>query len=539
MENIGTTDECVTISELVDPDYLIKVKEVEAVDDKFDSLYRKVTNNNEGEDSRMTEMVDKSNKTAVIIPFTRNQRLVDHELSESEIEGSQIEDTHVSNPDVVPKTPAIKLVNLRTVTPHFDHCFLLVIPKNEEYEETNDDDNLNSSPSGINHLEVTETQNETTTPTSKSSYKVKWPQAVTTSTPRYSIAGGWGPFEENEADPFLEIKATENSTQSTDTDTKMDSKVIQGKEEQTMATGNQLSLDSKYGSDKPSTALDSKTSTDAFANVKTVKFAQGTVFEPETDVKRVYIKPRRMLTPGRAKPQVCNNPRFQALIDQFETRPRKIEHNKQSDVNTPSLSDHSLHVRAIDFGENSGIEKVSHTNKPKDVNVDTPRSPFSAAFSSLTANITGRLSSVLHTIEEKSEIELKLMIKKKKVTIKTMTQQRESADDKKEIGIEKSTVENTQNYWSKVTNAVKNMLCGKQACQTPQRLMESLEFSASLTNKRKYEEVAEPDHSPPEHKRHKYTGRISGRPPLRRVACPLAKDEDELDIDHNKQWNKD
>lgn len=54
------------------------------------------------------------------------------------------------------------------------------------------------------------------------------------------------------------------------------------------------------------------------------------------------------------------------------------------------------------------------------------------------------------------------------------------------------------------------------AITTPHRSIDGNESSSSSASKRKCDEMSDPGLSPLNHKRHKYEGRIRGRPPLRR-----------------------
>ncbi|XP_068632260.1 uncharacterized protein fs(1)Ya [Battus philenor] len=508
MEDMINIDRCLTTSE-----NSVKGNDTEVID---------------GNGIDTSTSINKSNKTAVITPVIRLQRLVDYDLSETETEGSRIDDTSIPYSKEFPKTP-LPMKKQRAVTPHVRKYITLMRQKAvDEYEEILE--KMNGSPSGIGVLEESERQNfsqkEATTPTSQLPYMLKLAQAVTTSTPTHPAAAGWTLFDEQGADsPLSEIEATESPAQSVDKDSKTESENLQPKLKSIIVTESRIRLGSQDSSDKPVALLDTENSNETSVKIKKVKFAQDTVFDPEPKVKRVYRKPKRMLTPGPQKPRFCYNPHFQALVNRFEPPTRTpVNCKDEADACTPPVGDHGVHARAIDFREESCAEDETHSRESNDLYstcVSSPGAPLRAALSAVTANIAGTLETcidtVLRTTEEETEIEFKFVIKKKKVSVKAIAEGPQDAEEGKE-NIDKEAAENRENLWSSVAKAVKSVIWGKQVCQTPHRPLESDESSAWSANKRKYEEMTEHEHSPHDYKRHKYAGRIRGRPPLRRAS---------------------
>ncbi|CAH2041765.1 unnamed protein product, partial [Iphiclides podalirius] len=533
MEDLVDIEKCVTISELIDTECLAKGEILEAIDNKFDSLYDKVTNNNEGEDFEAIVSINKSNKTAVITPIVRKKHLVDYESSETDSEeGSKIEIMRTPHPKVAPKTPRLK--KQRSATPHAKKFITLMRQKVvEEYdesigiEENIDGSPVNGSPSGINRLEVSESEKGVTTPTSQLQHMLKLAQAVTTSTPTHPATAGWSLFQEQGVDsPLSEIETTENSpAQSMDTDPKTESDVVQPKLKSIIVTESRLRIGSQDSLEKQATFQETGNSTEASVKAKKVKFAQDTIFKPEPIIKRVYRKPKRMLTPGPQKPRFCHNPRFQALINRFESQARtpvQVKRQKPAET-TPPVGEHNMHARAIDFkDESTAVETESHSRESNELFstcIDTPAEPINNAITTLTANIAGTLqtclNSVLRTTEEETEIQFKFVITKKKVSVKRIADECEGVEERMN-SLHEESASNKENIWSSVARAVKNVFWGDQASQTPYQSYEDHDSTASSASKRKCDDMSDSEISPLNHKRHKYEGRIRGRPPLKR-----------------------
>lgn len=157
MEDLVDIEKCVTISELVDTESLTKSDIVETIDNKFDSLYDKATNNNNEGDFEAIVSINKSSRTAVITPIVRKKHLVDYESSEESEDSSKMDFVRTPHPKVAPKTPRLK--KQRTATPHAKKFITLMRQKVvEDYDEYMEEGNVkqspdNGSPSGIYHLE--------------------------------------------------------------------------------------------------------------------------------------------------------------------------------------------------------------------------------------------------------------------------------------------------------------------------------------------------------------------------------------------------
>lgn len=138
MEDLTNINKCVSITELID-----RPADNKEVEEKFDILFEKIGNNNEGDNFEAIVSVNKNSKTAVITPVVRKKHLVDYESSESEDEKADTMKTpHVK---FAPKTPRLK--RQRAATPHVKKFLNLMRQKVvEEYEETVDDDNYDGSP---------------------------------------------------------------------------------------------------------------------------------------------------------------------------------------------------------------------------------------------------------------------------------------------------------------------------------------------------------------------------------------------------------
>lgn len=159
MEDLIDVDKCVTISELVD-EPLHKDDVAKVIDNEFDSLYHNALNNNERENIAAIVSINKSNRTAVITPLSKDQHLVDYESSDAESEGSpKVQFVTTPHPKIVPKTPVSKKY-YRSATPHVNKYVQLMKQKAiDDYEEAiAKEENTNMSPisgamSGIGRLE--------------------------------------------------------------------------------------------------------------------------------------------------------------------------------------------------------------------------------------------------------------------------------------------------------------------------------------------------------------------------------------------------
>ncbi|XP_060804142.1 uncharacterized protein LOC132902542 [Amyelois transitella] len=537
MNDFVEIDKCTSISELVPND---QEPSKSLVDEKFDSIYEKTKNDTSNIEGIIS--VNKSSKTAVITPIVRKNHIVDYESSESEEEKSKGQQT--PHPKSAPKTP--KLKRQRIATPHAKKFYSLMRQKVvEEYDETIDDPDYDASPINSkasplrtdNNLSNPEKQKEITTPTSHIQPNLlKLAQAVTTSTPTHPANSGWSMFTGQGADsPLSEIENADSPAQNTNNEpSKPEPENVLPKLKSIIVTGSRIRLGSQDSSEKQVTFQDSMNNTEA-SSVKTkkVKFAEDTIFEQQPRVKRVYRKPKRMLTPGPQKPRFVHNPRFQALINRFEnkgfTLARTPVHppKEKSLESTPPVGDHAnMPARAINFKEDSPI--VDTENYSKESNelfktcVDSPVQPnINNAISALTTNIAGSLqhclSSVLRSNEDETEIQFKFVITKKKVSVKRLDEG--EALDEGISEIDRDLGHNKENIWSSVAKAVKNVFWGDQgtnfAITTPYKSSTN-DSTSSSASKRKCHEMSDPELSPLNHKRHKFEGKIRGRPPLRR-----------------------
>lgn len=116
MEDFFNVNKCTSMSELVNKSYEKPDKQEKTLEDKFDSIYEKVANeqNNDNENYEAILSVNKSNRTAVITPIQRQIHIVDYELTDSELEDSPKSKIQRTPHPRVPKTPQIK----RVATPH-------------------------------------------------------------------------------------------------------------------------------------------------------------------------------------------------------------------------------------------------------------------------------------------------------------------------------------------------------------------------------------------------------------------------------------
>lgn len=182
-----------------------------------------------------------------------------------------------------------------------------------------------------------------------------------------------------------------------------------------------------------------------------------------------------MLTPGPQKPRYVFNPRFQALINRFESQamtvartPVNTKDHKEKDLEeTPPAGDHVIPARAISFKDESPI--VESETQSKESNelfktcVESPVGPINNAITTLTANIAGSLqtclTSVLRSTDDETEIQFKFVITKKKVSVRKIAGDGES-EKLTEVDREEQT--NKENIWSSVAKAVKSVFWGKQ-----------------------------------------------------------------------------
>ncbi|KAF9416489.1 hypothetical protein HW555_006156 [Spodoptera exigua] len=526
MEDFLNIDKCTSISELIGQENEVGNSQMEKLDEKFESIYEKV--NKYGENIEGIIAVNKNTKTAVITPIVRKKNIVDYESSGSEDE-VKIELT-TPHPKIVSKTP--KLRRQRTATPHTKKLLTLMKQKVvEEYEETIGDEFDGSPANKLTPVRIENNEDleqEMTTPTSHLPHLIKLAQIVTTSTPTHAACNGWPLFADQGADsPLSEIETTESAAQSMNIEpSKSDSDAVPPKLKSIIVTGSKNRIGSQDSTEKHVTFQDSQ---EGSIKTKKVKFAEDTVFE-QPKVKRVFRKPKRMLTPGPQKPRYCYNPRFQALINRFENQgiimartPKTREKNTNNQENTPPVGEPStMQARAINFKEDSPqieSEQSKESNELFKTCIDTPEVGMNA-ISTLTTNIAGTLqnclSSVLMNTVEETEIQFKFVITKRKVSVKRLVEECEGKLNEELHGIDKNQDSIKDNIWSSVAKAVKNVFWGEQTPNivptTPHR---SFSFnSSSSSSKRKCDELSDTE-SPLNHKRHKYEGRIRGRPPLR------------------------
>lgn len=537
MEDFVDIDKCNTISELIDTD--IEDKNDNNLDDKFDSIYEKGQGDCEKFEAIVS--VNNSTKTAVITPIVRRKHLVDYESSDTEYDDSPKEQMTTPHPKLAPKTPQFK--RQRSGTPHAKKFLSLMRQKlvEEDEDRTFNEDDCDESPikgttPSINdNIPITDSDKEMTTPNSHLPHVLKLAQIVTTSTPTHPETGNWSMFPGPGNDsPLSEIETTENPAESMDKDIESckSEENIAPKLKSIIMIGNRPRLGSQDSSEKQVTFQDSGSNTESSIKAKKVKFADDTVFNQEPKITRVFRKPKRMLTPGPQKPRYVFNPRFQALINRFESQamtvartPVNTKDHKEKDLEeTPPAGDHVIPARAISFKDESPI--VESETQSKESNelfktcVESPVGPINNAITTLTANIAGSLqtclTSVLRSTDDETEIQFKFVITKKKVSVRKIAGDGES-EKLTEVDREEQT--NKENIWSSVAKAVKSVFWGKQ--ETPCNI--SQYSSDSSSSKRKFEDLSDSDLSPLNHKRHKYEGRIKGRPPLPRSrACSVS-----------------
>ncbi|CAH2090021.1 unnamed protein product [Euphydryas editha] len=529
MEDFVEIDKCNTISELVDTDP-IKNRDTN-VDDKFDSVYEKVHNDCENFEAIVS--VNNSTKTAVITPIVRKKHLVDYESSDTDFEDSPKEQMTTPYPKLAPKTPQFK--RQRTATPHAKKFLSLMRQKvvEEDEEKIFNEDDFDESPikgtTPSRSEEIPNSDKEMTTPNSNIEHVLKLAQIVTTSTPTHPATGNWSMFPGPGNDsPLSEIETTESPAESMDKDMESckSEENIAPKLKSIIMIGNRPRLGSQDSSEKQVTFQDSGSNTESSLKAKKVKFADDTVFKQEPQIKRVFRKPKRMLTPGPQRPRYVFNPRFQALINRFESQamtaartPVNRKDNKEKDLeDTPPAGDHNMPARAISFKDESPVVETESQSKESNelfkTCVESPVGPINNAITTLTANIAGSLqtclTSVLRSTDEETEIQFKFVITKKKVSVRRIA---EDGGSEKLTTVDIEDQTNKDNIWSSVARAVKKVFWGDQATSMSSIRNDSSDSSSS---KRKFEDMSDSDMSPLNHKRHKYEGRIKGRPPLHR-----------------------
>ncbi|KAI8431835.1 hypothetical protein MSG28_004409 [Choristoneura fumiferana] len=250
---------------------------------------------------------------------------------------------------------------------------------------------------------------------------------------------------------------------------------------------------------------DSGDSTEQDARAKRVQFAHDTVFQPEEKIKRVFRKPKRMLTPGPQKARFCCNPRFQALINRFEqntsiqpgSTPASAQYPADAEVNAQYPGSDTLARTPVNrMQETPPVGE--HSNIPRAINFkDSP----------VLEDKDNELFKSCHT-EEETEIQFKFTITKKKVCVKKM------ADDVAPVG---ERDRDKENLWATVKKAVKSAFWGDgEDFETPHK---SIESSSNSSAKRKRLPTSGSP-SPLSHKRHKFEPRLRGRPPLRSAPLP-------------------
>lgn len=178
-----------------------------------------------------------------------------------------------------------------------------------------------------------------------------------------------------------------------------------------------------------------------------------------------------MLTPGPQRQRFCYNPRFQALVNRFETQARtplniKVEKDQET---TPPIGQHNLQARAIDFKEEINTDEVANQcRNSKELFKscsDTPLNSIDNTITTVTTNIATTLEtcikSALRTTEDETEIEFKFVITKKKISVKRIEEDWERADLKKNIK-QTEPQQNKENIWSSVARAIKNVFWSEQ-----------------------------------------------------------------------------
>ncbi|KAL4715773.1 hypothetical protein ACJJTC_006352 [Scirpophaga incertulas] len=537
MEDLANVEQCTSISELVNSQNVDNSK-LRGLDEKFDSIYDKVSSNRK---SDIVDLFGKTSKTAVITPIIIKKALVEYETTESDEETAK--DASLPLLTILPKTPKPKLH--RVATPHAKK-FLQIVRQNAlEEDEENVDVDYNSPPVKNKTTPLRagaeEKNQELTTPTfhvQNNNNMLKLAHIGTTSTPTHPVSGVWSLFPEQSADsPLSEIENNESPAQSIASDPSKCENIVP--KLKSIIVSSRLRLGSQDSTEKHVTFQESENNTETSSiKTKKVKFSEDTVFEQENKIKRVFRKPKRMLTPGPQRPKYCFNPRFQALINRFEnqgniavrTPVQRIDIKEKTLENTPPVGEHShMLARAINFKEDSPIvESENYSKESNELFKTCNDSPVESdgvnkAISAFTTNIAGSLqsclSSALRTTEEETEIQFKFIITRKKVNVRIVDDGAKGSERSNET--ERNVESNKENIWSSVTKAVRNVFWREQgsslAISTPFKSCNSSgSSSSSSASKRKCQDMTDTAYSPLNHKRQKYEGRINGRPPLRR-----------------------
>ncbi|CAH4031635.1 unnamed protein product [Pieris brassicae] len=492
MQDFQDLDKCTTISELCS----FKRDDVE---EKFDSIYEKIRSDTDNFEAIVS--VNKSSKTAVITPILRKNHIVEYDSSEDD----SIEGNKTPHPNLAPKTPKVDKQNTPHIkkmrqTPHVKKWMLRQAAFDEDEETLNDASvNMNPktpTPSRNDELEVPEASQQVTTPTSHLPHVLKLAQIVTTSTPTNPATEGWLRFPDTANDsPLSEIETADSPSQKPTEMPKLKGIIVDSRRGSQESTEKQVTF---------------QDSNDSSAKKK-VTFADGTVFNQDApNIKRVYRKPKRMLTPGPQKPKrAITNPRFQALLNRFENRVAMITQTPlnrlEKSQETPQV-EHNVLARAISFKESPGLENTKDTDLFSSCVDPEPNN----AITMLTANIAGSLqkclASLIRTQEDETEIEFKFTVTKKKVSVQRMAN--DGSENFNEI--DRDAIVEKENIWSTVTKVVKKVFWGDK--ETSHRSF-CHDSTSSSTSKRKYEDIS--DDSPLNHKRRKFEGRLRGRPPIR------------------------
>nr|XP_034833031.1 uncharacterized protein LOC117989728 [Maniola hyperantus] len=528
MEDLSDIEKCSTISELIDPNVDDNIINEGIVEDKFDSIYEKVTSDEENYEAIIS--IDNSTRTAVITPLVGKKCLVNYESTDTEWEESPKQKL-VATPH--PKK-ALKTANVKSQRSATPHVKKLLRQKHVEMDDETVDEkeNYNDSPASgktplrNNDLEIPESDHKMTTPTSQLPHVLKLTEVVTTSTPTHP--GTWSLFSGAGTDsPLSEIEQTGSPAESTNKESEP-SRTEENIQPKLKSIITRAKLSTQDSSEKQVTFQDSDNITESSVKSKKVKFAEDTIFEPEQKLKRVFSKPKRMLTPGRQRPRF-SNPRFQALINRFESQRATLTQTpitkKDTSIESTPPGEHNNIPRAISFKDDSPI--VDTESQSKDSTelfkscVSSP-APINNAISSFTTNIAGTLqtclTSVLKSTDEETEIQFKFVISKKKVSVKRLT---DDDNVEKYTEMEREEQSNKENIWSTVAKVVRNVFWGNQDTRqtnptTPYGSSASNDTTSSSASKRKFDDISDSELSPLNHKRHKYEGRIRGRPPLHR-----------------------
>ncbi|XP_077291133.1 female sterile (1) Young arrest [Arctopsyche grandis] len=297
---------------------------------------------------------------------------------------------------------------------------------------------------------------------------------------------------------------------------------------------------------------------------KRVTFADEVEQRKQARIKpysHVFLKPRRPSTPGRIHPKRTRTPRLQAIINNFESRSSKFMKTPKHIRNTPTTNDttppsteqNAVTARTINFKQESPATSDDLNDSPKQdvtdekdvkclvtspsdsdtTNIEHYKSCLQESLSEdkdiksamgavqdlpqqIADSIQESLSSALESQDYSTEIQFKIVITKKVVTIKETT---------KAVGENAARVDelihfgkNSTTIWSRLMSGMKWVIWGDKDIINGKSTNENDSPDALLLSSSKRKRfLSELSESPINNKRYRYSERINGRRPLDRM----------------------